>query len=349
MDNTNFFYVGTTEDAIWLMELSTDTGAIRNAAKFTGLKRPTYQVISKNNRFLYSVNESAEAPGGVSAFQVSEQLDLQHINSQPAQGPGPCHIALNNTENVLLAAGYTDGTVYTYPIFENGSIGEMGSIRHHQGSSVHKERQTKPYAHCIIPLKGTDFAFAADLGIDKIITYRLNGSKLLEGTSSFVNIHPGAGPRHMTLDSKQKYMYLVNEVDNTITVLEIEKKDGTLRVLQDISTLPIGYPEVSWSSAIRISKDDSYIYASNRGHDSIAIFVRHSETGLLTLKGWIPSRGHWPRDFNINPSGDFLIVANQHSDSLFSYRLDKETGMAIYTGHSAWVEKPVCITFVNDR
>lgn len=347
MIKSNFFYVGTTEDTIWLMELSTETGAIRNVERFTGLKKPTYQTLTKDNRFLYSVDESLEAPGGVSAFEVTKTHGLKRINSQPAKGPGPCHISLNNEENILMAAGYADGSVYGYPVSKAGSLDEMSCLHYHQGSSVNKERQNEPHAHCIIPLQGTDYVFAADLGTDKVYIYQLSSGELVENDPPFVNIHPGAGPRHLVFDSSRRFLYLINEVDNTVTVLEFNIEKGALTVKQDLSTIPADYKEITWCSAIRMSKDERFVYASNRGHDSIAVFTRDYLTGFLELKSWIPARGSWPRDFNIDPDGNFLIIANQHSNSLFSYRLDKQTGLGTYTGYSAWVEKPVCVTFLN--
>ncbi|HBN82986.1 MAG TPA: hypothetical protein DDZ89_04015 [Clostridiales bacterium] len=349
MSMYQYFYAGTTEDSIWLMELSTQTGSIRNVDRFTGLRRPTYQILTEDNQVLFSVDESSDSEGGVSSFKVTKSYGLNLMNHRPSKGSGPCHLSLSNDEKYLMAAGYTDGSLYTYPVMQDRSLGEMSHLHYHAGRSVHKERQTRPHAHCIIPLTGTDYIFVADLGTDKVYVYRLYEGALVENDPPFVNIHPGAGPRHLVFDSGRKYLYLINEVDNTVTVLKTEPKTGSLTVKQDISTIPPDFTETTWCSAIRMSADEKYIYASNRGHDSIAVFQRDLGTGLLERKGWIPSRGSWPRDFNISSDGNFLIVANQHSDSIFSYRLDKATGLGTYTGYSAFVEKPVCITFLNNK
>lgn len=347
MSMYQYFYVGTTEDSIWLMELSTKTGAIRQVEQFTGLKRPTYQILTKDNQVLFSVDESTDSEGGVSAFEVTQNLGLKLISHQASKGKGPCHISLSNDEKYLLAAGYADGSLYVYPVLQDRSLGDMSHLHYHAGHSVHRERQTRPHAHCIIPLAGTNYVFAADLGTDKVYIYQLIQGTLIENDPAFVNIHPGAGPRHLVFDSTCQYLYLINEVDNTVTVLETEPKSGSLTVKQELSTIPWDFSKTTWCSAIRMPADEKFIYASNRGHDSIAVFQRDQTTGLLKTKGWIPSRGSWPRDFNISPDGDFLIVANQNSDSIFSYRLDKETGLGIYTGYSACAEKPVCITFLK--
>lgn len=346
MSSYHYFYTGTTEDSIWLMELSTETGAIRAVEQFEGLRRPTYQTLTKDRQILYSVDESTDSEGGVSAFEIAGDYGLKPINHQPSKGKGPCHISLSNDEKYLFTAGYVDGSLSVYPVNPDRSIGEMSHLHYHAGCSVHKERQTRPHAHCIIPLANTDYVYAADLGTDKVYIYRLFKGSLIENDQPFVNIHPGAGPRHLVFDSSGKYLYLINEVDNTVTVLESEPEKGFLTVKQDISTIPADFTEITWCSAIRMSSDEKFVYASNRGHDSIAVFKRDKTTGLLTKAGYIPSRGSWPRDFNISPDGDFLIVSNQNSYSIFSYRLDKTTGAGIYTGYSACAGSPVCITFI---
>lgn len=344
MNKDVYLYVGTTADCICLMQLNTDTGSIKSVTNYHGLKRPTYQAISSDKKYLYSVNET-DISGGVSSFKINANLSLTPINSQSIKGKGPCHVSLCNDEKYLFAAGYHDGTISLFPVNDHGSLGEMCDIKYHQGKSVNIERQNEPHAHCIIPYKDTDYIYAADLGTDKVYTYMIEKGKFVQGNPHYTNIHPGAGPRHLLFDSKGEFLYLINEVDNTVTVLKADKKTGKLSVIQDISTLPNDFKETSWCAAIRISPDERFVYASNRGHDSIAVFQRNTE-GLLKLTGFIPSRGSWPRDFNIDPSGRFLITANQNSNSIYVHKLSKETGLGEFTGYSACIEGPVCVTFI---
>ncbi len=342
-----YFYVGTYGNSIYLMDLSIETGAVRTIGTTNGLIKPSYQAISKDNKYLYTVNESGNGLGGVSVFEITGDLSLRLINSQPAKGPGPCHISVSECGKFLLAAGYADGSISVYPILKDRSLGELCHIIYHEGKSVNTKRQNEPHAHCVKQLPGTDFVYVTDLGTDKINIYRLKDGLLLQNNPSYVKIHPGAGPRHLLFESENKYTYLINEVDNTVTVLRTDIHTGALTVLQDISTIPEQYEDITWCSAIRISADERFIYASNRGHDSITVFSRNRSSGLLTFNGFVPSIGNWPRDFNIDNQGKYLVVTNEHSDSLYTFTINSETGLGEYTGYSASIEKPACVTFLN--
>jgi 6-phosphogluconolactonase len=226
----------------------------------------------------------------------------------------------------------------------------------HEGSSVNPDRQEGPHAHSINLDRANRFALAADLGLDKVLVYRFDSvsGELTPDDPPATDIHPGAGPRHLSFDPTGRYVYLVNELDLTVSVFTYSPADGTLTAIQTTSTLPdsarAGAIEAGYSTAeIQVHPSGKFVYASNRGHDTIAAFGIDETSGRLTPIEYEPTGGRTPRNFRIDPTGSFLIAANQNSDSLVVFRIDQVNGSLTPTGHSARVPKPVCLRFHSSR
>ncbi len=353
-------YVGTytkTPDAgINLFQLDLDHGNMVPGGRLTKpsvvakIPNPTFLALHPRRPVLYAISEVSEfgkkKVGFVSAYAIREksgQLDL--LNQQSSGGPGPCHVSVDHTGQVLLAANYGGGSVASLPIRPDGSLKPAATVDQHHGSSVHKTRQTGPFAHCIDADPSNRFALSADLGIDKLLIYRLN---IDEGTlaphqPAFVETTPGAGPRHLTFHPNGRFAYVINELNCTISVFGYDSNRGTLQSVQNISTLPGDFSGENTSAEIQVHPSGRFLYGSNRGHNSIAIFAVDPETGRLRSLGHQSTLGKTPRHFAIDPSGQYLLAANQDSGSVVVFRIDPQSGLLHATGASVAIPMPVCV------
>ncbi|CAF0768601.1 unnamed protein product [Adineta ricciae] len=306
----------------------------------------SYVLVHPSHKYLYGVNEQDD--GTVSAFQIDSTKPerLTFINQQSSRGSGPCYLSTNRVGEYLFVANYNNGTVAVLPIDSNdGSIKQSTGFDQQKGSSVDPIRQTSAHAHCILLDKREQYAVSADLGSDQIYHYRFfpnNGSILRTSITKAARL--GDGPRHLIFNSNQKYVYLMNELKSEITVFNYFP---TMQPIQIISTLPENYTATNTGAEILLHPTaEKYLYASNRGHDSIAVFSVDSGTGHLTLIQHISVQGHTPRNFNISPNGKFLIVANQDSNNLVLFTIDESTGKLSSTGSSVEVSKPTCVKYL---
>jgi 6-phosphogluconolactonase len=347
-------YIGTytrgRKQGIYLYRMNPATGALRFAGAASAGENPSFLAIDPKGRRLYAVGEIAGfagAPGGaVSALSLDPQTGkLTLLNQQPSGGAGPCYVTVDAAGRFVLVANYGAGSVSVLPIQEEGRLGAPTDTVPHQGSSVHPARQKGPHAHCIVLDPAGRYAFAADLGLDKILIYQLDPArgKLRPGDPPWAEVKPGAGPRHLAFHPSGRYAYVINEIDNTITAFAYNGAHGTLRAVQTAPALPEGFAGKSHCADIHISPAGKFLYGSNRGHDSIVIFGIDERTGKLAYVGHEPTRGKTPRNFAIDPTGTFLLAANQDSDTIVSFRMDRQTGRLLPTGHVAEVPKPVCI------
>ena len=358
MAEQRLIYVGTYtkkgSEGIYVYRFDPDTGALDLLSKATGLDNPSFLAIHPTRRYLYAVNEvrgkGGSDGGAVSAFSIDPKTgELTLLNRQSAHGASTCHLSVEQTGKYVLAANYSSGSVAMLPIQEDGRLGEATSLVQHAGSSVDPRRQKGPHAHSITPGPFNRFAFAADLGLDKIMIYRmdLDAGKLLPNDPPWAQVHPGDGPRHFTFHPNRRYAYVINELGNTMVAFRYDEARGALDELQSISTLPEDFKDTSYCADVHVLPSGKFLYGSNRGHNSIAIFAIDESTGKLTPVGYEPTQGDHPRNFMIDPTGTFLLVANQNTDNIVGFRIDSNTGLLKPTGHVTEVSMPVCLKMIS--
>jgi 6-phosphogluconolactonase len=274
------------------------------------------------------------------------------MNEVAARGADPCHIAFDKTGKFALVANYTGGSVAVFPVQGDGHIGESSAFVQHAGSSINKERQEGPHAHWIETTPDNRFAIAVDLGLDELLVYRFDADAKTKPGSLTTNsppdakLDPGAGPRHLAFHPNGKFAYVVNELQSSITAFSYDASHGELHKLKTVSTLPKGFSGSNDTAEIKVHPSGKFLFASNRGHDSIAVFSIDSHTGALTLVDHFPTQGKTPRNFEIDPTGKFLFVANQETNNIVIFRIDPNSGRLTPTGQTLHVPSPVCLKFM---
>jgi 6-phosphogluconolactonase len=347
-------YVGTYTDGlskgIYRLELNLATGKLGPPAVAGASVNPSFLAIHPGRRFLYAVNEignyQKKKAGAVSAFTIDSMTgDLKLLNQQSSGGADPCHLAVDRLGKHVLAANYSGGSVCVLPIGENGWLGEATAFEQHRGSSVNKQRQEAPHAHSVNLDPANQFAFVADLGLDKVMIYRygIDTGTLTPKEPPSVSVKPGAGPRHFVFHPNGRFAYVINELDSTVTVFDYDSDKGALNEKQTLTTLPESYKGRNGTAEVVLHPSGRFLYGSNRGHDSLAIFTVDQKTGMLTPAGHQDTRIKTPRNFAIDPGGNFLLVANQSSDKISVFRINQQTGELTFTGNEARVPRPVCL------
>jgi 6-phosphogluconolactonase len=321
------------------------TGALTQASSIRS-ENPSFVTLDPSKRFLYAVNEKPD--GAVSAFKIDPlSHELTSLNQQPSEGADPCHLSFDRQRKHLLVANYTGGNVAVLPIQPDGSLGPALDVEQHEGSGP-REQQKSAHAHCIKLDRGNRFALAADLGSDKVMIYRFNPvtGKLEPAQQPSATLHPGAGPRHLTFHPNGKYVYVINELDSSLTTFKYDAVKGTLTAFETVSTLPRDFTGTSYCADIHVSNSGRFLYGSNRGHNSIVVFAIDPHTARLSLVEHVSTEGKWPRNFAIDPAGRFLLVANQHTDNVVVFRIDAQTGRLTPTGVNEQIPVPVCLQFI---
>lgn len=350
-------YIGTytsgSSEGIYAYRLDMSTGGLKYVSRATGLKNPSFLAIDPERRNLYAVNEVADvdgqATGSVSALSIDAQTgELSHLNRAFTKSTGPCHLSVDYTGSSVLVANYRGGGVTVLPIEADGRLGEATDYIQHEGSSVDPDRQKEPHPHSVFVDPGNRYVLIPDLGLDKVLVYKLNlaDGKLVPNDVPWTGVEPGAGPRHLDFHPGGSYVYVINELGSTFTAFTCDETTGTLRELQTVSTLPTDFTGASHCADVHVSPDGRFVYGSNRGHDSIVIFAIDQATGRLTYVDHESTQGRTPRNFALDPTGTFLLVANASSDTIVTFRIDKETGRLDATGHVAEVPMPVCLKLV---
>ncbi len=351
-------YLGgySTEAAAGLnvYRLDPGSGALEHVQAVADVVNPSFLALGPQHRCLYAISEVADFGGSKSGGVAALEIDpgngrLRLLNQQSSVGTGPCHIDIDHDGRFVLVANYGGGSVAMLPIAADGSLEEASDFRQHAGSSVDPRRQTGPHAHSINVDPTNTFAFAPDLGLDKIMCYRVDHAalKLVAHKPSWVETPPGSGPRHMAFHPDGRHAYVVTEMGNTVLAYRFDAASGQLNPLQTVSTLPAAFTGTSYGADIHLSADGRFLYASNRGHDSIAIFAVDPASGRLELKDTPTSGGEFPRNFGLDPQDRFLLSANQNSDNVVVYRRDLDTGALDPTGHQIHAAKPVCVRVVE--
>ena len=314
---------------------------------------PSFLAVHPNGKYLYAVNEistfNGGAGGAVSAFSIAANTGaLKFLNQVPTRGAGPCHVSLDKDGAYVLVANYDGGSIASFPVHEDGSLGTANGFVQHSGSGPNKERQEGPHAHWIGTSPDNRFALAVDLGLDQVIVYGFDSGKgiFTPMLSGFAKLKPGAGPRHLAFHPNGKFAYVLNEVDSSVTVFSYQAKNGAFSSLETISALPKDYAGPKEAAEIAAHPSGKFLYTSNRGHDSIAIFEINAAKGTLKSLGQVLTGGKTPRHFAIDPTGMYLLAENQESNNIVVFHIDPATGNLTPTGHTIEVPSPVCITFV---
>jgi 6-phosphogluconolactonase len=311
---------------------------------------PSFVAISPDKKFLYAIGETGGKKGGaVASFSIDEKTGaLTKLSEQSTVGNGPCYVTADKTGRVILVANYGGGSIASLPVSADGKLSEAATFVQHKGSSVNKGRQSEPHAHSINVSPDNKFALAADLGLDKILIYKLDSDKgtMTPNDPPYAETPPGAGPRHFAFHPSAKYLYVCGEMTSTVHAFAYDAAKGSLKLLQSLSTLP---QEVKGNSTAecQVHPTGKFVYVSNRGHNSIAIFKVDEETGKLTAAGHESTGGKTPRNFGIDPTGQFLIAANQDSNNVVVFKIESSSGIPKATGVEVSVPKPVCVKFLQ--
>jgi 6-phosphogluconolactonase len=310
--------------------------------------RPSFLAIHPNRRYLYSV--SGSNGGTVSAFSIDVPSGkLSPLNSVSSKGAGPCYVRVDHTGKNALVANYSGGSVAVFPIEADGKLREASSFVQHSGTVADPKRQGGPHAHSINPSPDNRYVVAADLGLDKLMVYKFDpaAGTITPNDPPSAEVAPRSGPRHFTFHPNGKYAYAINEISCTVTAFNYDAKKGVLKEIQTTSTLPKGVPVTSDLSTAEIVVHPSgkFLYGSNRGHNSIAVFSI-SPQGTLTLLDNVDTQGRIPRNFGIDPTGSFLLALNQDSNNVVVFRIDKQSGRLSPTGQTVEAPGPMCVRFL---
>jgi 6-phosphogluconolactonase len=352
-------YVGSYTEAkaagkgIYAYRYDAATGDLISLGLAAATVNPSFLAVHPNRRFLYAVNETQNYKGpnsgGVSAFAIDAATGkLTFLNEVASRGADPCYIALDQTGKYVLVANYTGGSVAAFPILDDGRLGDASAFVLHSGHGPNPERQKGPHAHSIDLSADNRFAFVDDLGLDELLVYQFDAAKgsLAPSNPPYARLAPGAGPRHVAFSPSGKFAYVVDELDSTVTVFSYAAATGAFKSLQTIKTLPSDFSGHNGDAEIKVSPSGKFLYASNRGHDSLAVFAIDAGNGSLTSVEYVSVQGRTPRNFEIDPTASLLFAADQDSHKIVIFRIDPTTGRLTPTGKALDVPSPVCIKFV---
>jgi len=355
-DNTTAFYIGTytngESEGIYRSQLDLKSGAMSQPVLAGKVDNPTFLAISADSKYVYAVGENAQFKGqnsgAVSAFSMEQDGSLKLINQRASKGRGPCHIFLGPQNHYALVANYGGGSIASLPIDSDGSLAPAISFFQHEGSSVNERRQKGPHAHAIYLVPGQNLVVAADLGLDQVLLYRANpdNGQLVKNDPATIRIEPGSGPRHLALNQEGTRIYVLNELASTLDVFAIDPKSGETEFLEKHNTLPENFEGNNSTAEIQMHPSGKWLYCSNRGHDSIAMFAVE-KGGQLRALGQESTRGVRPRNFQLSPDGRLLLVANQETNDIFSYWVNQDDGTLEPLEFKIDVPSPVCIEFVK--
>jgi 6-phosphogluconolactonase len=359
--NKYLLFVGTYTEkeskGIYAYRFDATTSELTPLGVAAETTNPSFLAIDPSSRFLYAVNEvrkyKGTDSGAVSAFAVDPRTGkLSLLNEVASRGADPCYIAFDKTGKFTLVANYTGGSVAVFPVRDDGHMGESSAFVQHAGSSINKERQEGPHAHWIETTPDNRFAIAADLGLDELLLYRFdadpktNPGSLTANDPPYAKLDPGAGPRHLAFHPNGKFAYAVNELQSSVTAFSYDVSRGELHKLKTVSTLPKSFSGSNDAAEVKVHPSGKFLFASNRGHDSIAVFSIDSHTGTLTFVDHFPTQGKTPRNFEIDPTGKLLFVANQDTNNIVVFRIDPNSGRLTPTGQTLHVPSPVCLKFM---
>jgi len=353
----DLLYVGTYTEAgraegVYLLRMDPGTGQLRRVGSHDAGPNPSFLAIHPAGRVLYAVNElekyEEKATGAVSAFAIARDTGaLTRLNEQSSEGGAPCYVSVDRSAQVVLVANYVGGSIALLPIQPNGALAPAAHVAQHTGKGPNAERQEAPHAHCVIADPSNRFVLAADLGADRVFVYRADfGGKSLrhvEGGDAVMS--PGTGPRHIAFHPTLPLVFVANELDSTVATLRFDAERGALSPIAKRSTLPAGWKGTNYPADIHVASTGRTVYVSNRGHNSIAVFSVTEATGALALEQVVSTEGDWPRNFTLDATGRWLLVANQRSDSVVVFKRDPQ-GQLTSTRQRIAIPSPVCLRFL---
>jgi 6-phosphogluconolactonase len=349
-------YVGTYTDkeskGIYAFRIDTTTAKVTSLGLVAETENPSFLASDPSGSFLYAVNEideyKGQKTGTISAFSIEKSSGkLALLNKVASQGTGPCYVTTDKTGHYVLVANYGGGSIADFPVLKDGSLGSVASFIQHTGSGP-KPNQDAPRVHSIGLSADNRFAVVADLALDNLISYPFNvaNGSVTSNNAAVFKMPSGAGPRHFTFDPRGRFAYVIAEMQSTVTVMSFDAATGELDQLQTISTLPKYFSGVNNAAEVQVHPSGKFLYASNRGHDSIAVFSIHPKDGTLSLLEYVPTNGKEPRHFGMDSKGRFLIVANQNSGNVVIFKIDTKTGHLTSIGQVFEVPRPVAVKFV---
>ena len=347
-------YFGTGADHIYVSSFDSETGELGTPRQAAQFGRPGFLALHPQGQILYAVGREGEQGTGFRGEAAAYAIELgtgglKELNRASTAGRGAAHVAVNQAATVLAAVNYGDGNTVTVAIQPDGSLGGPVADLPHSGSSVHPTRQGEPHPHSANFTPDGRFVIVPDLGTDELVQYSVDPqTAALERTPDpQVRMEPGSGPRHMTFHSNGRWAYVINELASTVAVMHYQARTGLLEHVQTISTLPEGYEgSANTTAEVLVHPNGRFLYGSNRGSNTIAVFAIDSSDGQLSAVERVPTGGDWPRNFRLSPDGRFLLVANQRSDSVHVFGVDTGTGRLSPTGASLAVPNPMCVRFV---
>ena len=355
-DSQHLMYVGTytreTSAGIYAYRFDSESGTAEELGLVAEVREPSFLALHPTGKYLYAVSETDDfdesGSGSVVAFEVDANSGvLTKLNEVSSRGAGPCHLNVDASGSMLIVANYMGGNVASLPINEDGTLGEATSFFQHEGSSVH-ERQDQPHAHSADFSADNRFAFFSDLGLDQVKIYQADpdAGTLAPNEPPSVSVEAGSGPRHLAFHPSGRTAYGINELASTVTVYDYDEEGGALSVAQTVSTLPEGFEGENYTAEIYVHPSGKFLYGSNRGHNSTAVFSIDQATRHLTPKEQVPTNGDWPRNFAFSPNGRHLLVANQNSDNIVVFALDSKSGALTPSGVELSIDAPVCLLFL---
>lgn len=333
---------------IYSIQLDLETGELSAPTVAAETQGPSYLALSPDRRFLYAVAESEAMALGFAIDPSRAKLVALNTTDSP-KSKAPCHLAVDHTGRTLVVVNYQTGDVASFPIRPDGSLGAVASLFRHSGSSVNPERQSSAHAHSATISPDNQYVFVCDLGLDKILAYKLDAehSTIAPAEPPFITSAPGSGPRHFAFAPNGQHAFMVTEMGATLTAYAYAPNGGLLVARDTQSTLPPDFHDANTSAAVRVHPNGKYVYASNRGPDTIAVFAFDEANEKLKLIQTVASGGKGPRDFALSPDGRWLIAAHQYSNSLLVFKVDPATGRLTPTAHRATVPTPVCVLFAG--
>lgn len=344
-------YTGAKSRGIYVSRFDDATGKLSAPELAAEIQNPSFIAVHPDGRHLYACGEMNDG-GTVSSFSLDPKTGkLALLDKQNSGGAGPCHVAVDASGQCLLVANYGSGSLAVLPIRADGRLAPAVTTIQHHGSSVNTARQAGPHAHFIMPSPDNRFALNCDLGLDRVFVYDLDppAAKLSPNSSRSAHVALGSGPRHLAFSPDGRFVYVINEMGGTITVFSYAATNAAMAEVQTVSTLPKDFSGDNTCAEIALRPDGKFLYASNRGHDSIAVFAVNRPTGKLTLVEHQSTLGRTPRYFAVDPTGRWLLAENQNSDSVVVFAMDPDTGRLKPTGQSVTVGSPVCAVFVGEK
>jgi 6-phosphogluconolactonase len=346
-------YTAQQSKGIYAYRFNGTTGQLASLGLVAETSNPSFFTVHPSRKFLYAVNETGDfqnqKSGAVSAFAIDGRTGkLTLLNQVASRGADPCYVAVDRTGKYVLVANYSGGSVAVFPVLKGGRLGEATSVLQYKGTGANPERQQSPHAHWIDFSPDNRFVVAADLGLDRLDVYKFDSTKgsLVPNHPAVVQLKPGAGVRHFAFHPSARFAYAVSEMDSSVTSFSYDPARGALRELQTVSMLPKDFSGKNDAAEIQVHPNGKFLYASNRGHDSIAVFSIDRVKGTLTPVEYVPTQGKAPRYFAIDPTGSRLFVANQNSGNIVVFQIDPVTGRLTATGQVLEIASPVCLKFV---